>query len=125
MLRAKEQLQQKCRIKCQHRKIISILYTNDEEQSEKKIQKAISLKILSKILRNNQKRKEMYHLKVLFEENKDTNISNLTMFMNIKMTRVTDELWNEVRDIVQEIGIKTIPKRNAKKKKQNGIVTWS
>ena len=39
--------------------------------------------------------------------------------------RVPDELWNEVRDIVQEIGIKTIPKRNAKKKKQNGIVTWS
>ena len=30
--------------------------------------------------------------------------------------RVPDELWNEVRDIVQEIGIKTIPKRNAKKK---------
>ena len=33
--------------------------------------------------------------------------------------RVPDELWNEVRDIVQETGIKTIPrKRNAKK--QNG-----
>ena len=31
--------------------------------------------------------------------------------------RVPDELWNEVRDIVQETGIKTIPKkRNAKKK---------
>ena len=29
--------------------------------------------------------------------------------------RVPDELWNEVRDIVQETGIKTIPwKRNAK-----------
>ena len=28
--------------------------------------------------------------------------------------RVPDELWNEVRDIVQETGIKTIPpKRNA------------
>ena len=25
--------------------------------------------------------------------------------------RVPDELWNEVRDIVQEIGIKTIPKK--------------
>ena len=25
--------------------------------------------------------------------------------------RVTDELWTEVRDIVQEIGIKTIPKK--------------
>ena len=31
--------------------------------------------------------------------------------------RVPDELWNEVRDIVQEIGIKTIPwKENAKRK---------
>ena len=31
--------------------------------------------------------------------------------------RVPDELWNEVRDIVQETGIKIIPrKRNAKKK---------
>ena len=30
---------------------------------------------------------------------------------------VPDELWTEVRDIVQETGIKTIPwKRNAKKK---------
>ena len=33
--------------------------------------------------------------------------------------RVTDELWTEVRDIVQEIGIKTIPKK--KKCKQ---VKW-
>ena len=33
--------------------------------------------------------------------------------------RVLDELWTEVRDMVQETGIKTIPrKRNAKK--QNG-----
>ena len=33
--------------------------------------------------------------------------------------RVPDELWNEVRDIAQETGIKTSPwKRNAKK--QNG-----
>ena len=33
--------------------------------------------------------------------------------------RVPDELWNEVRDIVQETGIKTIPmgKKNAKKAK--------
>ena len=30
--------------------------------------------------------------------------------------RVPDELWNEVHNIVQEIGIKTIPrKRNAKR----------
>ena len=34
---------------------------------------------------------------------------------------VPDELWNEVRDIVQETGIKTIPrKRNVKK--QNGCL---
>ena len=32
--------------------------------------------------------------------------------------RVPAELWNEVRDIVQETGMKTIPKkRNAKKTK--------
>ena len=35
--------------------------------------------------------------------------------------RVPDELWNEVCDIVQETGIKTIPmERNAKK--QNGCM---
>ena len=35
--------------------------------------------------------------------------------------RVPDDLWTEVRDIVQETGIKTIPsKRNAKK--QNGCL---
>ena len=33
--------------------------------------------------------------------------------------RVPDELWNEVHDIVQETGIKTIPrKRNAKKQNE-------
>ena len=30
--------------------------------------------------------------------------------------RVPDELWNEVRDIVQKTGIKTIPKRKKWKK---------
>ena len=30
--------------------------------------------------------------------------------------RVPDELWNEVRDIVQETGIKTIPKKKKHKK---------
>ena len=30
--------------------------------------------------------------------------------------RVPDELWNEVHDIVQEIGIKTIPKKKKCKK---------
>ena len=33
-----------------------------------------------------------------------------------RIDRVPDELWNEVRDIVQETGIKTIPMgKNAKK----------
>ena len=30
--------------------------------------------------------------------------------------RVPDELWNEVHDIVQETGIKTIPKKKKRKK---------
>ena len=30
--------------------------------------------------------------------------------------RVPDELWNEVRDIVQETGIRTIPKKKKRKK---------
>ena len=34
--------------------------------------------------------------------------------------RVTDELWTEVCDIVQETGIKTILKKNSKK--QNGCL---
>ena len=32
------------------------------------------------------------------------------------INRVPDELWNEVRDIVQETGIKTIPRENKCKK---------
>ena len=32
--------------------------------------------------------------------------------------RVPDELWNEVRDIVQETGIKTIPMEKKSKKAQ-------
>ena len=35
--------------------------------------------------------------------------------------RVPDELWTEVRDIVQETGIKTIPMEK-KGKKQNGCL---
>ena len=35
--------------------------------------------------------------------------------------RVPDELWNEVRDIVQETGFKTIPMEK-KCKKQNGCL---
>ena len=42
-------------------------------------------------------------------------------FKGLDMIDRVDELWNEVRDIVQETGIKTIPrKRNAKK--QNGCI---
>ena len=33
-----------------------------------------------------------------------------------QIDRVPDELWNEVRDIVQETGIKTIPKKKKCKK---------
>ena len=36
--------------------------------------------------------------------------------------RVPDELWMEVCDIVQETGIKTIPKKKKCKKKQNGCL---
>ena len=34
----------------------------------------------------------------------------------MSMCRVTDELWNEVHDIVQETGIKTIPMEKKCKK---------
>ena len=34
------------------------------------------------------------------------------------MDRLPDELWTEVRDIVQETGIKIIPKKNKCKKAQ-------
>jgi len=36
--------------------------------------------------------------------------------------RVADELWTEVRDIVQETGSKTIPPRKRNAKKQNGCL---
>ena len=36
--------------------------------------------------------------------------------------RVPDEIWNEVHDTVQEIGIKTIPMEKKCKKKQNGCL---
>ena len=32
-------------------------------------------------------------------------------FKGLDLIRVPDELWTEVRDIVQETGIKTIPKK--------------
>ena len=33
-------------------------------------------------------------------------------FKGLDLIRVPDELWTEVHDIVQETGIKTIPKKN-------------
>ena len=39
------------------------------------------------------------------------------------LDRVPDELWTEVCDIVQETGIKTIPKKK-KCKKANGCLKW-
>ena len=36
--------------------------------------------------------------------------------------RVPEELWTEVRDIVQEAGIKTIPKKKKMQKKQNACI---
>ena len=47
-------------------------------------------------------------------------ISNKSYYLCFTMLdlrdRVTDELWMEVRDIVQETGIKTIPKKKKCKK---------
>ena len=43
-------------------------------------------------------------------------------FKGLDLTeRVPDELWMEVRDIVQETGIKTIPKKR-NENKQNGCL---
>ena len=39
------------------------------------------------------------------------------------IVRVSDELWMEVRDIVQETGIKTIPKKK-KSKKKSKMAVW-
>ena len=36
--------------------------------------------------------------------------------VHLKLSQVPDELWNEVRDIVQETGIKTIPMEKKCKK---------
>ena len=39
----------------------------------------------------------------------------------VLIDRVPDELWTEVRDIVQEIGIKTIPKKKKCKKSKMAV----
>ena len=39
--------------------------------------------------------------------------------------RVPEELWTEVRDIVQEAGIKTIPmEKKCEKKKKSKMAVW-
>ena len=44
-------------------------------------------------------------------------------FMGLELIdRVPDELWTEVRDIVQETGFKTIPMEKKCKKKQNSCL---
>ena len=43
-------------------------------------------------------------------------------FKTLDLTdKVPDELWTEVRDVLQETGIKTIPKKR-KAKRQNGCL---
>ena len=48
-------------------------------------------------------------------------IKGLDLIDRVPVDRVPDELWTEVRDIVQETGIKTIPMEK-KCKKQNGCL---
>ena len=44
-------------------------------------------------------------------------------FKGLDLTdRVPDELWMKVHDTLQETGIKTIPKKKKRKKKQNGCL---
>ena len=48
----------------------------------------------------------------------DYTVEERNRFKRLDLTdRVPDELWTEVRDIVQETGIKTIPKKEMKKSK--------
>ena len=51
----------------------------------------------------------------------DYTVEVINRFKGLDLTdRVPDELWMEVHDIVQEVVIKTIPKKNAKR--QNGCL---
>ena len=61
------------------------------------------------------------NLKIKCKGNKYTvEVRNRFKGLNL-IDRVPDELWNEVRDIVQETGIKTIP-MGKKCKNQNGCL---
>ena len=52
----------------------------------------------------------------------DYTVEMTNRFKGLDLTeRVPDELWMEVRDIVQETGIKTIPKKR-NEKKHNGCL---
>ena len=52
----------------------------------------------------------------------DALLQHLPSYLGLDLIdRVPDELWNEVRDIVQETGIKTIPMEK-KFKKQNSCL---
>ena len=50
----------------------------------------------------------------------DYTVEVTNRFKGIRYDRVPEDLWMEVRDIVQEAGIKTIPKKKKCKKRQNG-----
>ena len=50
----------------------------------------------------------------------DYSVEVRSRFMGLDLTdKMLEELWTEVRDIGQEAGIKTIPKKNAKR--QNDV----
>ena len=52
----------------------------------------------------------------------DYTVELINRFMGLDLTdRVPEELWTEIRDIVQETGIKTIPKKK-KCKNPNGCL---
>ena len=58
----------------------------------------------------------------IYEAPIDYRVEVRNIFKGLDLTdRVPDELWNEVRDIVQETGIKTIPWEK-KCKKQHGCL---
>ena len=46
----------------------------------------------------------------------DCTVEVKNRFKGLDLIRVPDELWTEVRDIVQEAGMKTIPKKKKCKK---------
>ena len=46
----------------------------------------------------------------------DYTVEVTNIFKGLDLIRVPEELWTEVRDIVQETGIKTIPKKKKCKK---------